>query len=317
MESFSTMSRSPGWQWISLVILLSHSRFLYAQDSFLKEQVDAALSLMTFTVTPDVTASNLSINSHASGPTELMLTQLGGGATMDDEVPIYLEGTLGFCRYDPKYVINEGGESRTIPAKWNTLSASGGVGWDFPLAKNWVIRPMANVSLGTVISDLRAADWYFDRQRSSPESDFLDNGRLNAYGLGGSLMLDYELFSPVQDVDAELRYSYIALNSYGNTADIVSGQATAENINLYLRRRAPTGWELLERPVRYVMEGARTEYLGDQRGVLGFNALNSLGLGLELDSSKYDIIITRTRLVGRYMFGDNTQGYSVGLAVSF
>lgn len=103
------MSRSPGWQWISLVILLSHSRFLYAQDSFLKEQVDAALSLMTFTVTPDVTASNLSINSHASGPTELMLTQLGGGATMDDEVPIYLEGTLGFCRYDPKYVINEGG----------------------------------------------------------------------------------------------------------------------------------------------------------------------------------------------------------------
>ena len=304
-------------RWLCLTLLLGSPAISYAQDSYLKKQVDAALSLMTFTVTPDVTASNLSINSQASEPSELMLTQVGGGATMDDEVPIYLEGTLGFCRYDPKYVMHQGDESRTVPTKWNTLSVSGGVGWDFPIARNWVIRPMANLSLGTVVSDLRVADWIFDRQRNAPESDFLDNGRLNAYGLGGSLMLDYELFSTEQDVDAELRYSYIALNSYGNTADIVSGQATAENLNLYLRRRAPTGWELLDRPLRYVMEGARTEYIGDQRGVLGFDALNSLGLGLELDSSKYDIIITRTRLVGRYMFGDNTQGYSVGLAVSF
>lgn len=316
MDSICNRSRPLfGW-WLFPAFCLGFPLIAHARDSLLKEQVDAALSLMTFTVTPDVTASNLSINSHSSEPSELMLTQMGGGATMSDELPIYLEGTLGFCRYDPKYVINEGDESRTVPAKWNTFSASGGVGWDFPIAQNWVVRPMANLSLGTVISDLRAADWIFDRQRSN-EGDFLDNGRLNAYGLGGSLMFDYELFSTEQDVDAELRYSYIALNSYGNTADIVSGQATAENINLYLRRRAPTGLMLLDRPLRYVMEGARTEYLGDQRGVLGFNALNSLGLGLELDSSKYDIIISRTRLVGRYMFGEKTRGYSLGLAVSF
>lgn len=95
------------------------------------------------------------------------------------------------------------------------------------------------------------------------------------------------------------------------------GHSTAENLSIYLRRRAPTGYKLLDRPLRYVMEGARTEYLGEQRGALGFDALNSLGLGLELDSSKYDIIITRTRLVARYMFGQNTQGYSMGLAMSF
>jgi hypothetical protein len=50
-----------------------------------------------------------------------------------------------------------------------------------------------------------------------------------------------------------------------------------------------------------VLEGARTEYLGQQRGQLGFNSLNSLGLGLELDSSKYDIFITRTRLWPLYV----------------
>ena len=288
----------------------------HAEDSLLQQQVNAALSLMTFTVTPDITASNLSINNGGGDTSDLLLTQLGGGATMSDGFPIYLEGNLGFSRYDPQFVITRGEETNTFPAKWNTLSASGGVGWDFDLSEHWVIRPIANLSLGTVASDLRIADWFFDH-RTSRETAFLENGRLNAYGLGGSLMLDYELFSERHDIDAEIRYSYIHLQSFGSTSEVVQGTADAENLGIYLRRRAPTGLEFLSRPLRYVLEGARTEYFGTQRGLLGFDALNSLGVGLEIDSSQYDIIISRTRLVGRYMFGENTAGYSMGLAVSF
>ena len=288
----------------------------HAEDSLLQQQVNAALSLMTFTVTPDVTASNLSINNGGGDTSDLLLTQLGGGATMSDGFPIYLEGNLGFSRYDPQFVITRGEETNTFPAKWNTLSASGGVGWDFDLSEHWVIRPIANLSLGTVASDLRIADWVFDH-KTAKETAFLENGRLNAYGLGGSLMLDYELFSERHDIDAEIRYSYIHLQSFGSTSEVVQGAADAENLSIYLRRRAPTGLEFLSRPVRYVLEGARTEYFGTQRGLLGFNALNSLGAGLEIDSSQYDILISRTRLVDRYMFGENTAGYSLALAVSF
>ena len=46
-------------------------------------------------------------------------------------------------------------------------------------------------------------------------------------------------------------------------------------------------------------------------------ALTTVGAGLELDSSAYNVFITRTRLVGRYVFGNNVSGFSVGLAVSF
>jgi len=38
---------------------------------------------------------------------------------------------------------------------------------------------------------------------------------------------------------------------------------------------------------------------------------------LELDVSKYNIIVTRAQLVGRYEFGDSVKGWSVGIAVSF
>ena len=180
-----------------------------------------------------------------------------------------------------------------------------------------MLRPIANFTLGTVASDLRIGAALI-QHRTGRNLDFLDGGRLNVYGLGGSLMLDYELFSKPQDIDVELRYSYQHLQSFTGTADSITGQAEAENLGLYLRRRAPLfTWTLLDRPLRYVLEGARTEYLGEQRGLLGFNSLNSLGLGFELDSSKYDIFITRTRLVARYMFSNSTSGYSIGLAMSF
>ena len=292
------------------------------QQDWAQDRANAVLSLMTFSVVPDITASNLNIGSGTDQAAALNITQIGGGATMSEAMPIYLEGAIGFSRYDPQFVVSNGTESRTLPTKWNSLTASGGVGWDISLHKDqhgghWVLRPIANVSLGTMASDLRVGNWLLDRNKGY-SLDFLDNGQLNMYGLGGALMLDYELFSKTQDIDAEVRYSYQHLQSFGNTSESVRGSAEAENLGLYLRRRAPVfDWTLLDRPLRYVMEGARTEYLGEQRGLLGFNSLNSLGLGLEIDSSKYDIIVSRTRLVARYMFSHNTNGYSIGLAMSF
>jgi hypothetical protein len=39
--------------------------------------------------------------------------------------------------------------------------------------------------------------------------------------------------------------------------------------------------------------------------------------GLELDSSKYDIHVTRTRLLARYKVGNNVTGWALSLGVSF
>jgi hypothetical protein len=316
------VSLLPRALWLLLTTLLV-SQTGYALDgSRLKQRADAVLTLMSYTVVPDVTASDLNIGSGANEKNELTMTQFGGGATLSDDFPLYLEGTLGYSRYDPQFVVSNGDQSRKIPTKWNSLTATGGIGWDFPLYQDrWggklVWRPVFNVMLGTMVSDARLGRWAIER-KTDADIRFLDGGRLNAYGLGGSLMLDYELFSKTQDIDVELRYSAMNLQTFGNTSEAVQGQASAENLGLYVRRRAPiANWTLLKSPVRYVLEGAHTIYLGDQRGELGFDSLSSLGVGLELDSSQYPVFITRTRLVARYMFGNNTQGYGLGLAMSF
>lgn len=306
---------------LSALLLLSPASFAL-DGSHLKQRSNAVLMLMSYTVVPDVTASDLNIGSGTNEKNQLSITQFGGGATLSQQFPVYLEGTLGYSRYDPQFVVSDGDQSRKVPTKWNSLTGTGGIGWDFKLYTDksggtLVLRPIFNFMLGTMASDVRIGSWVVEHRRDA-DFKFLDGGRLNAYGLGGSLMLDYELFSEAQDIDVELRYSGMSLQTFGSTPEAVSGQSSAENLGLYLRRRAPiSDWTLLNSPVRYVLEGAHTEYLGDQRGTLGFNGLSSLGIGLELDSSKYPVFISRTRLVARYMFGDNTRGYGVGLAMSF
>jgi hypothetical protein len=282
----------------------------------IEKAVNGVLGLMGYMLTPDVTTGSLSLSNEPTGNPDLGLTSLGGGFTMSKTFPLYLEGTVGYSRYDPTFIASNGTEERSVPVKWNAFSATGGVGWDFPVAEELVLRPMFNFSFGHVESDASLAGRFIESE-TGVALEFLENGQLDSYGLGGSLVLDYERYRPENEIDVELRYTDIYLHSYGNSSTAVQGSADARSVNLWTRWRAPTGMIMLERPLRYVLEYAHTAFFGDLDGMLGFNHLNSVGAGFELDSSKYDIIVTRTRLVARYKFGENVRGWSVGFAISF
>jgi hypothetical protein len=190
------------------------------------------------------------------------------------------------------------------------------VGWDFPITAQLRFRPIVNVSVGRLESSLDGA------QREPPAEsrrtlEFLREGRLNMAGGGASFMLDYEDYQPEREIDAELRYSDIRLSSTSGTSEAVKGSAIARSASFWTRYRAPTGFTAMDRPVRYVLEYAVTRFMGDLDGVLGFNVLNSFGVGLELDSSARDVFVTRTRVVARYVVGNNVNGWSLGVAVSF
>jgi len=281
-----------------------------------QKAANAVLSMMGLMLTPDVTTGSLSFSNDATGNPDFSMTSLGGGFTTSRGFPLYLEGTAGYSRYDPTFIASNGTEERSVPVKWNVVTLTGGIGWDFPVAKELVLRPMFNFSYGRLESDTSLAARFAESQTDAT-FEFLDGGKLDAYGLGGSLMLDYEHYRPEHEVDVELRYTNIRLQSFGGTSEAVRGSSDAQTVNLWTRWRAPTGLVMFERPVRYVLEYVYTRFLGDLDGVLGFSHLNSVGAGLELDVSKYDTIVSRLRLVGRYKFGDNVTGWSVGFAVSF
>jgi len=277
---------------------------------------NGVLGIMSYTVAPDVTTSSLAISNATKTSTDLTMSQVGGGFTWSKSTPLYLEGNAAYSRYDPVFVASDGTDDRRVPTQWNSFSAAGGIGWDFKLADHWVVRPIFNFMLGEVATDLAAAKWWLGNKIDA-DLAFLDHGTLKAYGLGGAVMVDYEMFSPEWDDDLELRYSNVELRSYGGTSLGVEGRAKAESVSLWARRRVPTGWGTVwDRPVRYVYEVAHTRFLGNETDV-GLTHMSSVGFGLELDSSARDIWVTRWRAIARYKFGPGLSGWALGLAVSF
>ena len=282
----------------------------------LQKLANGIVGVMSYTVAPDVTTSSLSINNSGASNADLSMTQFGGGFTWSKETRLYLEGNAAYARYDPVFLVSDGTQERQVPTRWNSLSATGGIGWDFPLSEHWVVRPIFNFTLGKVVSDLKVAKFWVDNN-TNVDLSFLDGGTLNAYGLGGALMLDYEKFAPEHDDDIELRYTNVELRSHGSSAAGVVGRAKSESVSLWARMRVPTGWGVVwDRPVRYVYEVATTRYLGSETEV-GLKQMSSVGFGLELDSSASDVWATRWRLIGRYKFGPGMHGAALGLAISF
>jgi hypothetical protein len=276
----------------------------------LQKLANGVLAVMGFTVTPDVTTGSLSIFNQATGNPHFKQSSVGGGFTTSQSLPLYLEGTAAYARYDPTFVA---GVDEQVHVDWESVSLGGGIGWDFPLAAaGWTLRPIFNLSLGQVSSSGAAGL----APENGADSVFLRDGELNAFGIGGSIMLDYERYRPENEIDLELRYSNIYLQSYNSSA-AVEGHASAQSVSAWARWRAPTGLHVSELPLRYVLEYAYTRFLGDLEGTLGFEDIHSFGIGLELDSSKHDVVVTRTRLLARYRVGNNVNGWALGLAVSF
>ena len=284
--------------------------------SRVQQHANGVLALMAYQAVPDLTSSSLSISNQANGDPGIVMSQLGGGFTVSKRLPLYLEGAIAYSRYDPVFVASNGVVARQLPARWNSLSGTAGVGWDFPVTPELAFRPIFNFSLGKVASDLQVARAYLANVKDR-QLDFLDGGALNAYGLGGAVMLDWEHYREDYEVDVELRYSDIELKSFGSSSATVEGSASARTANVWARWRAPTGRQAFDRPLRYVLEFSHSRYLGSQADVLGFDRLTTLGTGLELDTSGHDVFITRIRAVLRYVFGNNVSGFSLGLAVSF
>ena len=287
----------------------------------LQNLANGVLGMLGYSIAPGVAASSLQINRGATGNPGLTMGQFGSGFTIDPSFPLYMEGYLGYARYDPKFVFSDGTDQRQLPTRWNSVSANVGLGWDFPLNEHWVLRPILNVTLGYVASDATLAGLLL-AHKTDVNLQFLTRGHLNAAGIGGSLVLAYYLHREAYEFDMELRSTDIYLTSFGDTAQAVRGEASAISTSLWTRLRWPTGLEVFRRPLRYVLEGMHSEFYGGEARALGFNGLTSIGGGLEVDTGGLEIgafglDVQRVRITAKYFFGPQVSGFATGIGISF
>ena len=283
------------------------------------------IALMGYNVVPDGSANAVTINRSQSGeeasPT-FTAGQLGFGFTVSESVPLFMESYIGYARYDPRALFT-GEATRYLPLRWNNLTGTIGIGYDIRLADNLWLRPILNGSLAYATSDANLLATLLGHRLDLDIDVDLPGLQMNVYGYGGSLMLAYYDYRAERDIDIELRYTQIHLQTFGNTFPAARGDATAKTLGLWGRYRWPTGREAFGRPVRWVLDGSATSYLGDQKDALGFAWSVKVGGGIEFDVGRYEIgafgiELSRVRLIGRYFQGDNgVTGLSFGIGMSF
>ncbi len=284
------------------------------------------LGLFGYNVTPDGSANALTITRgttiSGAGAQALTLSQFGFGYTVSESFPLYLENYLGIARYDPRTYITGGAETIRVPLHWNNTALTLGVGYDIKLAENLWLRPILNGSIGYATSDA-ALFGAFLNYRTGRDISVLTNMHMNIYGVGGSLVLAYYDYKPARDIDVELRYTQIPLQTFGDTPERLRGSSTPRTVGLWARYRWPTGLEAFGRPLRWVIDTSGTAYLGDQREALGFAWSVKVGGGIEFDIGRQEfgavgLTLSRVRLIGRYFYGDGgITGTSFGIGMSF
>lgn len=121
----------------------------------IERHAKGALAVLGISAVPSETASILEFNTgtRPSGSSDFQAGQLGAGITLSESFPLYLEGYIGYDRYVPRFNLTDGTETAPFRPKWTGFAATGGIGWDFPLSEHLVLRPMANVMLGQIVSD--------------------------------------------------------------------------------------------------------------------------------------------------------------------
>lgn len=284
----------------------------------IRNQAEGALSVLGMAALPSETASTLVLDTGGDSDErfDFRQGQLGGGFRVSEGFPLWLEGYLGWNRYDPTVVLDDGAPRR-LPLKWTSVAATGGIGWEFDLNEHWTFRPQAHLALGRVQSDVSVgAQVVGNRLGLDPE--FLRGGGVTAGGYGGSATIVYnQRWENDWEADLTLRHTHLEFQPIGHDRDLLA-EADAITTALWSRLRVPTGLELFNRPVRSVYEVTGAYLSGDQAEVLDTDWLAGVGFGGEIDLAETWVPwVTTTRLMMRYTVGDELEGFSIGLAASF
>lgn len=285
----------------------------------LQRHTEGALAMLGVTAVPSETASALVLDtgSGADGRVDFEAVQVGGGFRVSESFPLYLEGYVGYNRYDPVLFFGGEGQTSGVPLKWTSVAATGGIGYEFDLSPYLVLRPLAHVMLGRTQTDISVGAKKIG-EALGLDVNSLQSGGVTAGGLGGSLTLAYNRrWENDYEVDVTLRHTHIAIEPIAGDKDLVA-RADAITSALWTRLRVPTRYRAFDRPIRWVYEASASYLPGDQGTVLNEDWLAEIGVGGEVDLEETWVPwVTTTRLMFRYTRGERLEGFSVGLACSF
>lgn len=275
----------------------------------------AALSALSVAATPNETLSSFSFLKASGDTSNFRSTQLRGGMNPFQN-GLHVEGLFAFQMYNPTLIFPEISPGDKLDVTWASVAATLGVGWEFPLANDWKLRPAGHFSLGHITADATLVG--FPLLPSGSEAADSVDGNLNSVGVGASLAVFREV--PIGAWQAEYRIRHTFLEFYPiNEPQAGNATASSNQTTLFSRHRYPLqNVEIFNLSSKLVLDAGLVLYHGDSATVLGTDWAATAGVGLEMETAG---LVSRTVSSGRIMLNgvvtDEFNGLSLGFGLGF
>jgi len=276
-------------------------------------QVRAGLAALGLATAPPAYNALLFLERVRPGDLDFASGQLGAWGTPLENSDLYVEGFLASQFYTPSFDI-AGDSARIEDVKWRSVSATGGIGWDFPLTERLSIRPVVNAAIGRITSnsDVSVADM------PGGTADFIAGDAVEAFGYGGSLALDYAFQTDERQIEFRMRHARLRHVAIGVTDDPRSSTDTIATSAIARHRMPIPDWRVAGGRVRWVVEATYARYDGDTGKVLGLPWIARLGTGVEFETGQLGRYAPpRVRTMVRYVFGEDFEGIGFGAGLVF
>lgn len=289
----------------------------YDVDGGAKVLAGKALAVIGLGAIPSRSAQLVSLKGQNGNDDKFRSLQIGGGKTLSGDLPIYLEGYLGYQNYKSTFILSNGISDVSARANWDGLVGTGGIGWNFQLDPYWSVKPLVNFSVGQIKSDVTLSSALAPSEIGDAVN-FLSDGKLTTGGYGAGILLEYKLREQTREIDFSLRQTYMHFKTIGSSSDL-DASANALTTSAWVRARYPIGsWRVFNSPVRSVWQAGASAFDGSQSDVLGSVWLANVGVGLELGTENTGLpLLTRARLMVNYAFNSDFNGVAVGIGLSF
>lgn len=275
----------------------------------------AALSALGVAATPNEALPTLSFLRASGTGADFRSYQLKGGFLLENR-KLFVEGLVAYQNYNPQVVFPDIAPGVQLNVTWESVAATFGLGWEFSLADNWKLRPLGHLSIGNVASGAKFDG--FPLSAEAARAARAVDGNLDALGVGASLSLTRQGALGPWNTEYRLRHTFLDFQPI-DSPTAGNAKASSNQTNLYARFTHPiNSIRLFDTPTRLVLDAGTVLYHGDSAAVLGTDWLASVGVGLEIDTERFNApLIKKARVMLKAIAAEEYDGFSFGVGIGF
>lgn len=238
-----------------------------------------------------------------------------------DAPELHLEGGLAYFTADAFFpdIWTGGlpGLETGIDSRWNGIGGALGAGPRFDLGHDLHLTAVADGSLAYIENDVD-----YSGPGAAVTTAVLDGilfgWHATTAAYGAALRLEHDLdFGGERSLASVLRYDVRRFDVVRSTDPAQDSADTINRVTARTEYGSPTGWTVLDRPLRWSAHVGVTAFLGRGRDNVGFSEYLEVGGGLSaplrLDALPFD----QLTLSGSILYGEDLRGFSFGAGVTF